>query len=182
MFRRKGRWGDLAVVLSIPLVCLVVLGIMYLCPLGQPKPFRRAAFDHVVDEIQRGALRPDRQGVVTLPRDLASLTATRRVYVRRWPSGRLIVFLPSWVGRDTLLISVADVSGDNWLQGYVYDSVPAARKHPWGKVTEDDYPVVLGPPREPPWKAVHDGRAELRQDLCNQEKLTEHWSSADIFS
>jgi phosphate/sulfate permease len=167
-------------------VCLVapVLACFFACllPVGSSKSFERAAFDRVIAEIQRGALRPDHQGVVQLPRELASLSATRRVYVRRWPSGRLIVFFPSWVGRGTALINVADVSGDNWLEGYIYDSLPQSRKHSGTKVTEDDYPNVLGPPRGPPWKAAHSARAELRPDLVYRQQVTEHWSYANIFS
>jgi hypothetical protein len=74
------------------------------------------------------------------------------------------------------------VSGDNWLQGYIYDSLPKSRKHSAAKVTKDDYPDVLGPPREPPWRAAHDARAELRPDLVNIQPITEHWRYADIFS
>jgi hypothetical protein len=175
------RWRPLPVVLSIPVVCLIALGILYLCPLGQPKPFEQAAFGRVVAKIQRGTLRPDRQGVVTLPRDLVSLSATGRAYVTRWPSGRLVVFFPSWVGRDTLLINLADCSGDNWLEGYIYDSLPWSYKPSGTNADKDDAPDLFAPPGEPFWKAVHDGRAERRL-LCHREKITEHWCSADIFS
>jgi len=181
--RSMNRLARALIVLSG--VCLVApvfaWFFAYLLPLGRPKPFEQAAFDRVVAEIRRGALQPDHEGVVTLPKDLASLSATRRVYVTRSPGGRLIVFFPSWAGRDTLLINLADCSGDNWLQGYIYDSRPWGYKPSGSEVDKDNYPGVLGPPPEPSWKAVHDGRAEPRI-LCNQEKLTEHWSYADIFS
>jgi hypothetical protein len=175
------RWKALSLVLFTPVVCLIALGLIYLCPLGRPKPFRRAAFDRVIAEIRTSALRPDRQGGVALPRDFASLSATGRAYVRRWPSGRLVVFFPSWVGRGTLLISLADCSGDNWLQGYVYDTRPWSYKPPRGQVDKDDDPDVLAPPPEPFWKAARDGRSKSRL-FSHREKITEHWCSADIFS
>lgn len=166
--------------------CLLAPGCLYLCPLGQPKAFQEVAFDRVVDRIRSGSLRPDRRGVVVLPGRLASLSATGRVYVRRWPNGRLIVFFPSWVGRQSLLVGVPGRPGDNWLQGYVYDSRPESRKHLGAKAakdeSEDDYPFVLGPPRNPPWRAIHDRRAELRDDLEPLQRLDEHWWYEDIVS
>lgn len=183
--RMERRARALRVLSGVCLAGLVLIWpFAYLLPLPprDSSQFQQAAFDRVVAEIQGGVLRPDNQGVVTLPHDLISLSVTGRVYARQWPSGRLLVFVPSRVGRGTALISVADVSGDNWLQGYIYDSLPKSRKHSGAKVTEDDYPNVLGPPREPPWKAAHDSRAELRPDLVNIQPITEHWSYVDIFS
>jgi hypothetical protein len=161
-------------------MCLAAVGYAFFGPLGRPKPFKQAGFDRVVMQIQRGALRPDGSGVVPLPKDLASLSATGKAYVRQWPSGRLIVFVPSWVGRDTLLVGPADVSGDNWLEGYVYDSRPWSLERA-GDNADEDHGEVLAPPAEPPWRAAHDGRARLRL-LSHRAKITEHWCSADIFS
>src|SRR6266568_3508248 len=102
--RRRGLDRALIVLSGVCSVTPVLAWFFaYLLPLGWPKPFEQAAFDRVVAGIQRGVLRPDRQGVVRLPKLLASLSATGRVYVTRWPSGRLFVFFPSWVGRDTAL-------------------------------------------------------------------------------
>ena len=138
------RWKWAGLVMASPLACLIAMGFAYCCPLGWPKPFRQTAFDRVVGQIQNGALRPDRQGVVTLPRDVASLSATGRVYVRRSPSGRLVVFFPSWVGRDTLLISSLDDCGDNWLEGYIYDSRPWSYNPAGTAKVKDDYTGLPG--------------------------------------
>jgi hypothetical protein len=163
-------------------MCFVVPFFAYLVPLGRAKPFRRAAFDDLIVQIRGGVFQPDRQGVVTLPRNLTSLSATGDVYVRRWPSGRLIIFVPSRVGRRTLLINryTQLISpGDYWLQGYIYDSQSETGK-PQGAGSEDDG-CVIAPPPGPPWMAAHQGHVELRL-LSYRRRITEHWCYADIFS
>jgi hypothetical protein len=154
---------------AISVIAVAGLTWAYFGPLGLPKPFKQADFDGVVAQIRSGVLKPDRQGVVVLPQDRAALTATGRVYVSRGAKGGLLVLFPAWVGRNELLISPLDLSGDSWLEAYIYDSRP------------DDGGPLLGPPAEPYWRAVHDKRA-VEWNLWTAHQISEHWQYAYPFS
>src|SRR5690349_2372460 len=110
MIRKLLKWSAVLMI-TLPVSFLTGLALASFCPLERAKPFQRTAFESVVAAISQGTLKPDGSGVVALPRDAAHLSATGRVYVSHGPNGELIVFFPSWVGRDTLLISPLDVSG-----------------------------------------------------------------------
>jgi hypothetical protein len=144
--------------------------LWYLCfsPLGSPKPFDRRNFEKVVTAIKSGSLTPTTSGIVVLPKPWSHLTATGKVYVTHSREGAVVVFFPSWVGRSTRLISPLDLTGDQWLEGYVYDA---------GAATSE----VLAPRAQPPWSAVNDNRPELRL-FANQTALGGRWFRVDIFS
>jgi hypothetical protein len=159
--------------LLVSLGALLFLGIAivwFLClwPLGTPKPFDRRNFDQVVAAIRSGSLLPNARGVVVLPEPWAHLTATGKVYVTHGHKSALVVFFPSWVGRSTRLINPLDITGDHWLEGYVYDG---------GANTSE----VLAPPAVPPWSAVNDTRSELRL-LPHRTTLAGRWFQADVLS
>jgi hypothetical protein len=162
-------------------ISLMVLGLAWFCPIGHPRPFQRAALEQVVTQIEQGTFRPDGQGVVALPPQLASLSATGKAYVRRDTSGGMTVFFPAWVGRNTLLISPLDVSGDNWLEGYLYDSHPAGREPTDPQGGEGAWGEALGPPPAPPWEAAHQNGA-MPRNLCMRSPLGGRWYYTDIFS
>lgn len=79
--------------------------------------FQQTQFSAVAQEVQQGLLKPDAQGAVTLPKDLASVTSNGKVYVTHRSGGLLLIYFPTWWGR-------------NWVnhvvnyRGYVYCSRP----------------------------------------------------------
>lgn len=63
---------------------------------------RRRGFEEVVAAVKSGTLRPNRRGVVALPRRWAGLTSGNVVFVNR-SHGRLMVLFPVTRGRDANL-------------------------------------------------------------------------------
>jgi hypothetical protein len=136
-------------------------------PFGFEKPFRQPEFNQVITLLQSGKLKPDARGLVILPDEFSSLTATGKVYVTPAEKGRLIVFFPSWVGRQSLYNPVTP--GDYWIEGYLYDSA------------KEETNTINAPDFTPPWKA-RASRGVMSITVVRDKKLTDHWYHVAPFS
>ncbi len=116
-------------------------------------PFQQAQFSLITQQVRQGVLKPDAQGTVTLPSDLAAATINGKVYVTHASNGLLIVFFPTWWGQ-------------NWYgrridyTGYVYCSRPLAPTDKNSLWTTGDTISLNGPSidayRKPPkaWSVI----------------------------
>lgn len=108
------RWKTMAWIGGIAL-CLFILCIV---PYGRPKPFD-AIYAHasaLARYADRASWRGDSR--IELPADWANVSSTGDVYVTH-EDGKAVLFVPAWLGRDTLL-PVTDAHYDDWIDGYVY--------------------------------------------------------------
>jgi hypothetical protein len=131
------------------------------------KPFREREFEEVLAGISAGKSKPDPRGVVALSGKASGLTINGRVYVTRGEAGRLLVFFPSWIGRQELVNPVDP--GDNWVEGYLFDSSGVGG----GPISAPGY--------APPWRVRTDSGV---QTICVDpyQQLGRHWFHVAPFS
>lgn len=113
----------------------------------QFNPNSRSDYQLVIEQILQGELQPSRQGVVTLPIQLASTSEGGRVLVTTHESGAVSIAFASWIGK-----------GDN-MRGFLYAN---QRLTP-----NDSFHDVYGN------KTIRIGSTEV----VIESKIDEHWYS-----
>ena len=152
-----------AILLLSMAVALILSAIV---PLGEYRKFDFDKFNKVAIMVQAGTLKPDSNGVVLLPADLRSISFNSRVYVSQSKSGRMSVFVPSWIGRERLFSPFEN--NDNWVSGYLYE-------------TADCSDMDVGPRPMAPWSAKHSN--EIQHYRFNRSKsIAKNWCEADYIS
>lgn len=155
------HWRLFAVVAC---VALLAYGAAALYPIRHTIPFDEAAYDRLAVWVQHN---PASSGkvVVQLPPEFARLSATKRAYL----SGKMI-FVPSWVGRNTLLGS------DETVVGYLFSPTPLPGEEPsapdlrW--INAISVPVFSAP-----WSAGGSDKAQEIQALVTN-RSSQNWYDA----
>src|SRR6266849_692659 len=104
------------VVLTIGIACLALFWVIrgYVTPFLEV-PSKPHDLAPVVADISSGRLRPDKDGIVVLPREYSSLTKFGEAYVERRKDGLVLVLFPTWdIGRGS-------------VRGYLYHNRPLSK-------------------------------------------------------
>lgn len=117
----------------IPLLAVMAAGAMVLVIVARG-PESRSDYAEVIAQVKSGKLIPGPDGVLTLPRNLASAGLYGVAYVTKKPSGEILILFPFWRGK-----------GRN-LMGYLYSSVPLTKDH-MPQAGGSGYITVNGPLR-----------------------------------
>jgi hypothetical protein len=104
-------------ILGIIGVGAIVLILANVLPIGFPKRFDQTREGALAKAVTSKALNPDASGVLRLPPNLKSISATGCAYVTV-ANGRTIIFVPIWTGRRTLW---DPFDATSWLEGFLYD-------------------------------------------------------------
>jgi hypothetical protein len=78
-------------------------------------------FEPIVQQVIDGSLKPNRDGVITVPKEFDEITTNNEAYFEQKSDGRVLILFPTWRGR-----------GDD-LEGYLYCS---------GELLETDYYAI----------------------------------------
>ena len=136
----------------------------------KPLPFNQQKLDEIVLGIKDKRLKSN-GGIVQLPPGLASASITRRAYVMSGKS--TLVFVPSWIGRQTLLHT--SKFDDNYVEGYIFSSYALS-------TTGDDQFIWINVPSfVSPDRAAGDSGIQLQQ-ICVLRKSANHWYVCGTFS
>ena len=162
---KKAVWTTIVILASL----LVLSGGAYLfCfihPIYQPKAFSQPELDQIVNYAHRSHT-ASKILVVVLPPQLAARSITRRAYL-----SDDLIFIPSWIGRTTLLVQPYS-PGDDWIEGYLYSAKPL----PTGTFLMLNVPGFCSP-----WAAPHEkdcGQIEMFID----HPLAQRWYAVNSFS
>jgi hypothetical protein len=129
-----------------------------------PKIFRERKYDLIIAWMK--ANKAVAKGpMVLLPPELAALSVTGRVYATDD-----LVFVPSWIGRRTLM------GDDSWIEGFLFSAKPVPA--PPG---DSAHGVMNVPGFCSPQEASHN-TAVGEIDMYLGERIGEHWYEADSFS
>ena len=136
----------------------------------RPIHFNDPAMSRAVEWVQEneGA---SREGAISLPPSLASVSVTGKAYVTNG-----IIFFPSWIGRITLLPGLFDSDAD-WVEGYGFSTKPLPTEESEPAASDKFFCMMdLSDPAHTP-----DNGANGRQ-MAVSSHINKRWYEIDSFS
>jgi hypothetical protein len=158
-------------VLLIPPLLVIVYAFAHRASQRPRIDFRRAEATQIVDALQSGTLKPDANGIVTLPNQWRDVAKDGRVYVTRDKTGIAEVLFATYrnaIGTGT----------DADFGGYIYSRAVLQAGDPATNAGPQDFgwmPLVSPQPlrSEPRWPGTA-GRSEVF--VCR--RIDDHWYEA----
>lgn len=112
-----------------------------------------------------------REGAISLPPNLASVSVTGKAYVTNG-----IIFFPSWIGRKTLLPGLFDSDAD-WVEGYGFSTRPLPTEESEPAASDKFFCMMeLSDPEH-----ALDNGANGRQ-MAVSSRIKQRWYEIDSFS
>ena len=152
----------------------VLLAVAYLAAssysIYRPIPFNDMSMSRAAAWVRANG-GASREGAVSLPPGLASVSATGKAYVTNG-----VIFFPSWVGRRTLLLSLFETDAD-WIGGYGFSTapLPTMASGPDGSVKFFRMMDLSDPAHAP-------GSGDNGREMAVDSRIEKQWYSISSFS